>query len=203
MANEISYWGLRPVRHINGSSWNGLTEKCYVDVDYGVALYIGDPVVVVAAAFGQDTTALHTTINLAGLTDGYPIYGVITSFDSTIDMNDRWTKRPGGVEAYANVCTDPTVVYHIRDDGTSVPDATWPFLNAEMSAGTSSAITGLSGIGILGTSHDVDQTNPLLIIRRADLPNNALSINAIWEVMINTHQLLNGGAGNAVGVAKG
>ena len=201
MANEISYWGLRPVRHINGSSWNGLTERCYIAAAYETALYVGDPVAVVT---GVDATAFHTSINLAGLTDGEVIYGVITSFESTIDMNDRWVKKPASVEAYANVCTDPTVVYHIRDDGTVDPPLyTWAFCNAEMSAGTSSAITGLSGIGILGTSVVAnDQSLPLIIIRRADLPDNALSINAIWEVMINTCQLLNGGAGNALGIAK-
>ena len=199
MANEISYFGLRPVRHINGSSWNGLTEKCCVSP--ADALYIGDPVLVETGAHAR---ALFTTVGLSDLLDEDPIYGVVVSFDNEKDTSTSKMWKPALTARYANVCNDPTVVYHIRDDGSSVPDATWPFLNAEMVNAGGSAITGLSGSGIAGGSHDADQSNPLLIIRRADLPNNALSINAIWEVMINTHQLLNGGiVGNAAGVAKG
>jgi hypothetical protein len=203
MANEISYFGLRPIRHINGSTWNGVTEKCWVGADYNTALYVGQTVMISTDASESHAFARFTSIEASALTDGSPIYGVITSVDTMMDGSASQLYKPAYQDAFLNVCVDPTVVYHIRDDGSAVPDETWPFLNAEMVDAGGSAITGLSGIGLLGTSPAVDQSLTLLIIRRVNLPENALSINALWEVMINTHQLLNGGViGNALGVAK-
>lgn len=203
MANDTNFWGLRPVKHINGSSWNGLTEKCYVGATYGTALYIGDPVMINNASADSDATALYTSVELATLTYGNPIYGVITSFDEDDDVSHKKVYNPASTERYMNVCVDPTVIYHIRDDGTGTPGRTWPFLNAQMVAGTPSTITGLSGIGLDANAPAITQTWPLTIIRLANLPNNELADNAIWEVLINTHQLLNGGvAGNVLGVTK-
>ena len=43
----------------------------------------------------------------------------------------------------------------------------------------------------------------MTILRMANLPDNTLEDYAIWECMINTHQLLNGGTvGNVLGIAK-
>ena len=62
MGNTANYFGLRPVKHINGSAWNGLTEKCYVGEEYAPLLYIGDPVTITAVAADSDTTALHLSL---------------------------------------------------------------------------------------------------------------------------------------------
>ena len=204
MSNSANYFGLRPVRHINGSSWNGLTEKCFVGAKYSPLLYVGDPVTLTAEIDDADTTALYTSVILAEFGAGNEIYGVITSIDSSETMNDNYVKKPASTEAYINVCIDPTVVYHIRDDGGSTPDCSWPGLNADIiDAAAGSAITGLSGVGLSGASHNVTQNLQLHILRMANLPDNTLEDYAIWEVMINTHQLLNGGiAGNVLGIAR-
>ena len=204
MSNSANYFGLRPVRHINGSAWNGLTEKCYVSAEYAPLLYVGDPVTLSAAAVDQDATALHTTVCLATAAATNEVYGVITSIDSSEDMNDQYVKKPASTEAYINVCVDPTVVYHIRDDGLGTPDATWPAQNTDLilpDAG--SAITGLSGWAMSGADVAATQNLQLHIMRMANLPDNTLEDYAIWEVLINTHQLLNGGIiGNVLGIAR-
>lgn len=208
MGNTANYFGLRPVKHINGSSWNGLTEKCYVGATYAPLLYIGDPVMINNALADSDATALHTSVELSIpiATTAAPIYGVITSICSSEDIADKWVKKPASTEAYVNVCVDPTVIYHIRDDGLGAPAATWPFLNAWLiQAAAGNALTGLSGVALDGANVPATtQTFPVTIIRLANLPDNDMADNAIWEVLINTHQLLNGGvAGNVLGVAKG
>jgi len=202
MANDTNFWGLRPVKHYSGSPWNGVTEKCYVGATYGTAMYIGDNVMINNLSADSDATALYTSVERAALTAASLQYGVIVSFDEIDGVDHKKVYNPASTERYINVCVDPTVIYHIRDDGSGTPGRTWPFLNATMVAGTSSTITGLSGIGLDATTPAVDQTAPLLIIRLANLPNNALGDYAIWEVMLNTHQLMGGAAGQVLGVAK-
>ena len=203
MGNTANYFGLRPVKHINGSAWNGLTEKCYVGEEYAPLLYIGDPVTITAVAADSDTTALHSSVMLAAFGATNEVYGVITSIDSSEDMDDKYVKKPASTEAYVNVCVDPTVIYHVRDDGLGTPDATWPFMNMDLiQAAAGVAITGISGVGLSGASVDVTQSLQMTVIRLANLPDNTLADYAIWECLINTHQLLNGGiAGNVLGIA--
>ena len=159
---------------------------------------------ITATAADADTTALYTSVLLAEFGAGNEIYGVITSIDDSEDMNNQYVKKPASTEAYVNVCVDPTVVYHVRDNGGSTPDATWPFLNADLvQAAAGSAITGLSGVALSGATHNTTQNLQMTILRMANLPDNTLEDYAIWECMINTHQLLNGGTvGNVLGIAK-
>ena len=218
MANDTNYWGLRPVKHLGGAPWNGVTEKCYVGSDDGTALYIGQPVQISTDSSASDATAKYTSVLACDVIDADIIYGVITSVDTCEDYSTIY--RAASTERYLNVVTDPTVIYHIRGCGGGTPTAAFPFLNACMIAGTASTLTGLSGTmldegtttitGLSGlnldegttTAPSVDPSNPLIILRAANLPDNELGDNCIWEVMINTHQLRAGATGNVTGVAK-
>jgi len=203
MANDTNYWGLRPVKHLGGAPWNGVTEKCYVGSDDGTALYIGQPVQISTDSSASDATAKYTSVLACDVVDADIIYGVITSVDTCEDYSTIY--RAASTERYLNVVTDPTVIYHIRGCGGGTPTAVFPFLNACMIAGTASTLTGLSGTMLdegTTTPPSVDLSNPLIILRAANLPDNELGDNCIWEVMINTHQLRAGATGNVTGVAK-
>ena len=203
MANDTNYWGLRPVKHLGGAPWNGVTEKCYVGSDDGTALYIGQPVQISTDSSASDATAKYTSVLACDVIDADIIYGVITSVDTCEDYSTIY--RAASTERYLNVVTDPTVIYHIRGCGGGTPTAVFPFLNACMIAGTASTLTGLSGTMLdegTTTPPSVDLSNPLIILRAANLPDNELGDNCIWEVMINTHQLRAGATGNVTGVAK-
>lgn len=203
MANTQNFWGLRPVKHIGGAPWNGVTEKCYIASGYATALYIGDPVMISDEADDAEATAFYSSVEKATVTDGGIIYGVITSFDDSEDSSTVY--RAASTERYANVCVDPTVVYEIRGCGGGTPTDIFPFLNAVMVDGTASTITGLSGVRLdEGTANapSSDQSNPLLILRAANKPDNELGDYCVWEVLINTHQLRGAATGNVAGVAK-
>jgi len=203
MANDTNYWGLRPVKHIGGAPWNGVTEKCYISVLYATAMYIGDTVMIDNELNDAEPTAMYSTIERSAIGSASVIYGVITSFDDHVSCSKLY--NPALTERYANVVTDPTVVYHIRGNGIDTPTRVTPFLNAIMVAGTSSTVTGLSGIGLdEGTTDPATTiTYPLTILRAANLPDNELGDNTIWEVLINNHQLRAGATGNVTGVTKG
>jgi hypothetical protein len=184
-------FGFRPLRHNDGSPWNGGTVPCYCSSSYATALYIGDPVLYSAEADEQDATARYPTIQKSAGTDGTIIRGVIVAFEPN-PSNLELQYRAAGTERIAHVCMDPSVVYQIRGDGGGTPADTWIGMNANCIATTAgSTITGLSGMQLdEGTTDgpEVNQSNPLLIVGTTQLPDEtALNDYTLWEVQLNTY----------------
>jgi hypothetical protein len=185
MSNPNAPFGLRPVRHIDGSPWNGQTQRCYISALYAVALYIGDPVLFTPTLNEKDTTAKYPTVNVSAGTAGTIIRGVITSFeekasDLTLQYNPASTAR------WANVCVGHDVVYQVRDDGSGTPSKVFPGQNAICANAGGDAITGLSGYQLDATTPTTTQNYTLHIIGLADIEDNELDDYAIWEVVLNT-----------------
>lgn len=189
MSNDTGAYGLSPVRHIDGSPWNGVTVPCYVSASYATALFVGDPVLLSATLAEKDTTGTKPTINVApGQTAGTVLNGVITSFEP-IDRDSN-VYNPASTERIANVCMDPSVVYHIRGNGGGTPSKVFPGQNAVMIAtATGSTTTGLSGYHLdEGTTAapTTTQNYTLHIVNIVDREDNILDDNAVYEVLINT-----------------
>jgi hypothetical protein len=189
MANATGSFGLRPLRHIDGSPWCGTTVKCYISDAYATALFIGDPVLLSPTLAEKDATGYHPTINVSAGTDGDIIRGVIVSF-SALPTNLESQYNPASTERYANVVMDETVVFGVRGDGGGALGAVVPGQNAILvatSAGSTS--TGLSGYDLdegTGTAPTTTQTLPLHILAILEKEDNALGINAEYEVLLNT-----------------
>ena len=188
MANATSPFGLRPVRYISGAPYNGATVKCYISSAYAVALFVGDPVLLTPTSAEKDPTAKCPTINKAA--NGV-VRGVIVSFEPLAsDLTKVY--NPASTARYANVCMDSDVVYQVRDDGLGAPAATWPGKNAEMTHGSGSTTSGLSGTILDTTTPTTTVTFPLHIIALADIEDNELDDYAVWEVLLNTPELAAG-----------
>ncbi len=86
MANNDAPFGLRPIEHLNGLPWNGVTRRCYLPSTDANAMYIGDAVDV---AGSSDTSGVCPTVAKATAGDGNPIFGVITAFDADPDNTSR------------------------------------------------------------------------------------------------------------------
>jgi len=198
MANIDAPFGLRPVRHLNGMSWNGQTERCYIGSSYATALYIGDAVELTEETDDQDTTAQHMSIMFPTMGDTNPLLGVITSFEP-LSTDTTKNYNPASTERYANVCVDPSVIYYVQDDGSAVPTKLLPGQNACLiNTHSGSTATGLSGLELDLTTPAANASFQLLIMRMARLPDNELAIHAIWEVLINLHQLRCTGDGDGM-----
>ncbi len=189
MANPNAPFGLRPVRYLDGTPWNGATIRCYCHSAYATALYIGSPVLWSPTLAEKDTTCKYPTVNLSAGTTGIIIRGVITSFEPNPN-NLTQQYRPASQERWANVVlATPYLVFQIRDDGTGTPSKVWAGQNAVLAAGTSSTVTGLSGAAIDGsTTPTTTQAHTIHIIGLADIEDNELGDYAIWDVIINTSQ---------------
>jgi len=206
MANETGAFGLRPVKHLNGSPYNGATRKCYISDSYATALYVGDAVILTDETDYTDPLAKCMSIEKATGADGEAPLGVIVSFEVDAD-NLGYNYNPASNERYANVCIDPSVIYHIRDDGGLTPTkSNFINLNGVIDVtGSGSTVTGLSGMTLdTDDAPAADASNPLFILGLADIPNNELAVNAVWEVMISNHRLSNDGddVGRMLGIAS-
>lgn len=188
MANPNAPFGLRPVRHLDGSPWNGQTIRCYVSASYATALFIGDPVIFGSTTLAnKDATAKHPTIVTHAGTTGLVVEGVITSFEPN-PSNLTLQYRPASTERWANVVPAvPNLVFQIRDDGSGTPAPVFNHQNAEMAAGSGgSTITGLSSFVLDASTPTTTQAHPLHILGLADIEDNELGDYAIWEVLLNT-----------------
>ena len=198
MANVDAAYGLRPIRHLNGNPWNGVTQRCLIEDDYDQALFIGDPVIVTGTAGYDDTSGLPV-INIASAGDTNRIYGVIVSFDpdpTNLERKHHAAKTAG----YANVCIDPDVVFTVQDDGGAVLDGGSISANAVLASGTGSTVTGLSGWELAAaTTPAADASYQLLILQVHQVEGNAFGVNCEWEVLITNHVLRGGQAANNEG----
>lgn len=185
MANAQQPFGLRPVRKIDGSPYNGATQKCYIAAGYATALFIGDGVLLTSELDDKDPTGHYPSIIAYTGADQTLCRGVIVSFDPDPDDLSK-IYNPASNERYANVCMDPQVIYQIRDDGAGTPTSVFPGQNATITLASGSTVTGLSGAVLDTSTPTTTQTYPLHILGLAEIENNELGDYAIWEVLLNT-----------------
>jgi hypothetical protein len=185
MSNATGAFGLRPVRKIDGSPYNGATQKCYISGSYATALFIGDGVIFDTTLTDKDPTGRYPTIIQTTGSGGVLVRGVIVSFDPDPDDLSK-IYNPASNERYANVCMDPEVIYQIRDDGAGTPGYVYPGQNATITVGSGSTTTGLSGMVLDTSTPTTTQNYQLHIIGRADKEDNALDDYCVWEVLLNT-----------------
>ncbi len=199
--NNDTPFGLRPVRYRDGSPYNGAVNPYYIASTYATALFVGDPVIKVAA--GSNTAEYNgfpigtlPQIERATAGDGNAITGVIVGFMPDPNNLGR-THNPASTERVALVCDDPNVMFEIQADGAI--SAAQVGLNAVLIyTHAGSTITGRSGAELDTTSDvpDADASNQLTILRVVNRPDNfaATSFTKVL-VSINQHTELTGAIG--------
>ena len=189
MANATGGYGLRPVRHMDGSPWNGITVRCFVSANYATALFVGDPVLLDTTLANKDTTGYHPTVIASAGTAGTLIRGVITSVEPNPD-NLSLLYSPASTEGYVTVCMDPCVLFAVRGEGATTPTKVIPGQNAVLIAtAAGSTSTGLSGFEMdLGatTAPNTTQNFTLHVVSVLEREDNDLADNAEFLVLLNT-----------------
>ena len=192
MANLDAAFGFKPIKHLNGNPWNGVTEKCYVEDATSTAVFVGDPVVYTGAACSDITQGYYKVVTHATAGATYRIYGVVTSIEPRLEDLTK-TYLPGSTGGYVYVCTDPDVIYIIQDDGGVVLDGGSVGDNCVFASGTGSTDTGLSAWELAAaTTPASDATYQGIIMAVHNKENNGFGINCIWEVLISNHVLRSG-----------
>lgn len=172
--------GFRPVKHINGSPWNGQVNIYFAASGNGDTIMIGDAVKLAGDArspTGAPTVArCGATDNAVGVVVGILFTGVgdvanvppVTTLDTPV-------YRVASTNRYLLVSDDPTVVYETQYAGTSVAAATITAnvgLNGQFVTTAGSTTSGASGMQLDSSGLATTATLPLKIVGFPSRPDN-------------------------------
>lgn len=198
MANISQVRGFVPVRHLNGSPYNGQYKLAVHLATDATAIFIGDLVKATATAglagsqvSGMDVEGLPAVILATGQTTGQDIFGVVVGVlqDTTIPVK----YCAASTNRVLLVCTDPTVVYQIQEDAVTTPITTAMVgMNYAYTSAAGSTVTGVSAYTLTSTSQATTSTLPVRMIGLTKRPGNAFntagagSDAAMFDVILNT-----------------
>lgn len=181
MASVSRINGFRPVKHMNGSAWNGQTEVCFLDSGNNTVVMVGDAVQLAGdarAATGVPTVTRQATATGVpyGIVVGFLFTGMgdITNVPPVSDLNTPVYRR-ASTDRYVLVCTDPTVIYEVQYAGTSVAAATITAnvgLNGQFTLTAGNTTTGASGMQLDSSGLATTATLPLKIVGFPNRPDN-------------------------------
>lgn len=198
MANPDIPRGLLPYAHYDGSVWNGSANLYYVPAGYGTALFIGDPVDIIAAsndAVGTPAVRLATV--------GSPIVGTVVGIapgpggiTSIPVLQNMPIYHPANTAQYILVADDPTLLFMVQDNAAAqaVAPNLWPGQNANLVAAAGSTVTGYSGWELAANTVADTNTLDVKILRALNQPDNTVgtvantNMNAKWLVKLNNYR---------------
>lgn len=178
MANVDRVSGARPVKHLDGSPYNGATTRYYVASSDSVAIFPGDFV----KSSGTGDAAGVPGVAQAAATES--LRGAVVSVEPVTDESLPY--RAASTERYVNVADAPDIVFEIQESGAlAVTDIN---RNADITVAAGDTATGRSGME-LDSSDIKDATAQLRVLGLSQRPDNEVGTNAKWLVVINEHEL--------------
>lgn len=190
MANLDRPAGLKPIKNLNGSPWNGKANVYYIPVGNAVNLFVGDAVQSTGTA---DVTGKYPGVEQADLNES--LRGVIIGFGDNPNVmihpdTPNHSYCPKETAMYCWVVDDPFVIFEVQEDsdgGALAVTAVGTTVDLVLTAG--STTTGKSGMELDSSDTGSDDQHCKLyrVVNRED---NALGVNCKWEVLISLHELL-------------
>lgn len=193
MANASRPTGLRPVKHINGSAWNGATEQFALLAADSTVVGIGDIVNWGGTADANGVASITRATSDAGLPVGV-VVGFVPDY-TNLALPSQY--RLASTARYAFVCVDPTVVYEVQAGASTAITAVG--MNMGMNYTAVNTATGVSAMTALGGAGATTNTLPLKVLGTAQRPDQDMSDPLSWKLLVtlNTANL----AGNTTGVS--
>jgi hypothetical protein len=199
MANANRPSGLSPVKHLNGSPFNGQANVYQIAAADTHGFAIGDPVI----SSGSGDANGVPGITLAAATGAIRgvIVGLGTSESGIFNPNNlNSTVRPAAAQStdwYALVVDSPDVIFEVQEhaNGTALA-ATDIGLNQVLYLGTNNGFQ--SGWMLASATDATPATTSTLQVRLLGLArrsDNAFGAYAKWLVLINNHELHAGTSG--------
>jgi hypothetical protein len=202
MANVTRTNGFRPVKHLSGSPYNGQFNIYEIVVGDGTLTNVGDlvkgdagtatdvyPTCIRGGTSGEVTTGFYL-----GVIVGFVLSPLASGAGSTVgaqpvlDVPNIY-QRAASTKRYAMVCDDPSVIYEVKDGGSSPCTLTQIGLNTGFMATAGSTVSGASGMTTGTTAPTTTAGLPLRIIAIANSPDNAsAATDQRLLVRINSHQ---------------
>ena len=191
MANVDKPFGFKPLRHLNGSPWNGMFNIYYHSASDTAAIGKGD--LVQADATNYETTGKYPTVkrHVAGQEDNIGVaigFGTNPQLMTNVANLNAVNYCAASTAMYVAVVDDPTVVFEVQEDsdaGANTADQVGYFADVVVAA--PSTTTGTSGMELDSSSAVAGTSQTLRILRVVNREDNELGTNCKWEVLINEH----------------
>lgn len=188
MSNVSRPSGFRPVKHLNGSAWNGSTEQFVHTAADATSLQVGDLVMLTGAADAQGVAGVTKITNGSTSVAIGAVVGILPDYTN---LNSPSQAVAASTLRYLNVAVDNTIVYEAQASGTYVV-ITDAGLNAGVVLTAGSATTGVSAMQIDMTTKATTSTLPVKILGLAQRPDQDFSDTSNLKVYCT----LNNGAFN-------
>jgi len=195
--------GFRPVKHMNGSPYNGQVNRYMISASDSQVTNVGDFVQLSDNDALVDTTAgfgVYPAVERIGSGTAVPIVGVIVGFEPDYSNLNAGAYRAASTKRIALVADSPDLIFAgPQDGGGGVVAAADVGKNASIALGTASSTAPYaSGMTVDSSTVATTATIPLQVMGVTASPDNdvtSTSRPAELLVRINTH------AFNAAGLA--
>lgn len=182
MANADAAFGAIPIKHLDGSPYNGMVNEYYIAAatDANV-MAIGDLVI-----HGGDADADGVPLAVQATAGATSILGSIVGFrpDNT---NANLTHRAASTLRYFLVADGPDLVYRMQEDSDGAALVVGDVgKNCDIIVAAADSTIGVSRMEI-DSSTNVTSAANVRILRLYRDGVNVTGNQAVWEVMINEH----------------
>ena len=195
--------GFRPVKHLNGSPYNGQVNRYMISASDSQVTNVGDLVQLSDNDALTDTTygvGVYPAVERIGSGSAVPIVGAIVGFEPNYADLNTSAYRAASVKRIALVADSPDLIFAAPQDGTGGVIAAGDVgKNWEINLGTAASTAPYaSGMSVDSSTVNTTATLPLQVVGITASPDNSTtSTSRPAEVLvrINTH------AFNAAGLA--
>jgi len=187
--------GFRPVKHLNGSPYNGQVNRYMISVSDTQVTNVGDFVQLSDNAALEDTTSgfgVYPAVERIGSGTAVPIIGVIVGFEPDYSNLNAGAYRAASTKRIALVADSTDLIFAAPQDGTGgVVAAASVGLNVSINLGTAASTAPYaSGMSVDSSTVATTATIPLQIMGVTASPDNDVTSTARPAeilVRVNTH----------------
>jgi hypothetical protein len=208
MANTSRINGFKPVKHLNGSPYNGQANLYEVPAGEAVPVFIGDLVKLSDSAATSLYPAVEAVVGASAQIAAGPILGAVVGIvnvktDPTSGILstgsislDTPVYRPASTKQFVLVADNTDLVFEAEADASVAAASIGLNVGVGASAHTNPLLTGASPMYVYSTTApDTTSTRPLQILGIVNRPDNEIGANSKVLVRINVQSF------GSVGVA--
>ena len=208
MANTSRINGFKPVKHLNGSPYNGQANLYEVPAGEAVPVFIGDFVKLSDSAATSLYPAVEAVVGASAQIAAGPILGAVVGIvnvktDPTSGILstgsislDTPVYRPASTKQFVLVADNTDLVFEAEADASVAAASIGLNVGVGASAHTNPLLTGASPMYVYSTTApDTTSTRPLQIVGLVNRPDNEVGAYSKVLVRINVQSF------GSVGVA--
>lgn len=198
MANTSRVNGFKPVKHLNGSPYNGQANLYEVPAGEAVPVFVGDLVKLSDSAATSLYPAVEAVVGASAQIAAGPILGAVvgivnSKFDpvagalSTGSISlDTPVYRPASTKQFVLVADNTDLVFEAEADASVAAASIGLNVGVGATAHTNPLLTGASPMYVYSTTApDTTSTRPLQILGIVNRPDNEIGANSKVLVRIN------------------